>query len=169
MKQIGNDAAKCQGGLEQWKVDLINERVRIWGFTDGLADDAYSQCEYSLRRFVYEPSSGASEATAITGWLDKELVMLRRKERRLQARQQRYAQDKPSTYEMKTELKADVQEAIATLPPFEQRVCELLCQGVPIKCLRAELNCTSNDLADALRAIRFHFIFLGVDEWLLEK
>lgn len=156
--------------LEQWKVEVIRARMRKWGFR-GLSDDIEQAVVLVLRQFVFDPmnSHGACERTAVTSWIDNTLSMIRRAELRLQARQHRIAAAHPMTHDVGLELSTDVQEAIATLPPFERSVCKLLGQGIKKSKLRTELGCTKEKVAQALRTIRFHFIICGVEEWCFEK
>lgn len=122
--------------VERWKVDLITARARKKGFRTDEIDDAEQEIVPAIIGFVYDPekSNGATETTALTALIDRQLTFIQRGRARRHKHEQRYRELSGVTVGRPAELleddhrryvalKMDVQATVARLSPMQQAVC----------------------------------------------
>lgn len=158
---------KYDGIFEPWKVKLICQRARRMGFRGCDLDDAQQQVVLALLDFRFDSakSNGATEATALTAVIDRQLAMIRRSEARAKQRLEIAQERCEEAYEATEMILAiDVASAIALLPELDQRICRELAQGNSINQLANTLGISWHSARAHIEAIRRHFEELGLGE-----
>lgn len=154
-----------EGVLEKWKVRLIGRRARRMGFRGCDLDDVQQQVALALLDFQFDQSSGASEKTAVTAVIDRQLAMIRRGEGREKQRLEVAKERCEESYDMtETVLSLDVDGAVRSLPPLDQQICRGLSLGSSISQLAATLGISWHTARAHVEAIRRHFEQLGLPE-----
>ncbi len=160
--------------VEAWKVDLIIDRARLKGFREDEIEDAQQEIVLAILDFKYDPNNeaGATEATALTALIDRQLAFILRKQARRAKHEKKYrllhgvVDDKPipvvaqdAQQEREIDFPADVHRAVCDLSPFEQQVCAALADGQACSSIaedvgvsRYELDRTVNRIGDVFRA-----------------
>ena len=156
-----------EGVLERWKVRLIRQRARRKGFRGFDLDDAQQQVALALLDFQFDEarSNGATEATAITAVVDRQLAMLRRNEGREKHRREIASERYEQYYDMsETERSLDVENAVGSLSELDQKVCRGLSEGNSLNRLAKSLGLSWHAIRARVEAIRQHFEQLGLEE-----
>ena len=158
------------GVLEPWKVRLICRRARRMGFRKCELDDVQQQVVLALLDFRFDDakSNGASEVTALTSVIDRQLAMIRRSETRIQQRLETAAKTCDECYEMhEMVLAMDVATAIESLPELDQQICRELSLGNSVNQLAKTLGIGWHAARTHIEAIRRHFEQVGLSQSLL--
>lgn len=154
-----------EGLLEDWKVELICRRARRMGFQGFDLDDAQQQVAVSLLSFEFDESrsNGATESTALTAVIDRQLAMIRRAEARARRRDD-LCSERSEAYCQgeQTELAIDVQRVVEQLPDVDRQICAGLSDGRSVNELAKSLGLSWHAVRDRIRAIRRHFEKLGL-------
>jgi len=166
--------------VEQWKVDLIQQRARKKGFRAGEFADVEQVVIRAVMAFRFDPakSNGATEATALTAVIDRQLAFIRRSEARNQRREKRLqarinAQADAAGLEVADRtpkdaeaLSCDVREAVSKLTEDEQFVCEGLARGVSRAEIARELGITRHQMEKIVLGVRNRFREIGLEAWV---
>lgn len=164
--------------LPGWKNDLIIARAKRMGLRGPELLEAQQELVLHVAAFQHEPtrSNGASEETALTAVIDRQLKALCRSRSRYDRRQQR-ARDRqvahtrcanPLSNVDQHLLALDVREAIARLTPREQQVCRLLGEGESVARIAEELGCGWHTVRRIIDRLRAQFQDMGLDGWVIE-
>ncbi len=159
------------GFLEKWKSDLITARARRFGLRGHDLAEAQQVIALHIGRFTFDParSNGASETTALTALIDRQLKSLHRARsrytHRVGARISRALLASVS-YEERHELILDVQNALNRLTPDEQSVCRGLAHGNSIARIAHDLTFSWHKVRRIIAHVRARFATLGLDGWL---
>lgn len=158
------------GVLEQWQVDLIVGRARRLGFRGPDIEDALQDVAIELMGFRFDPAkaNGASEATAMTSFIDFRLSKLRRKERRYREHLERLQQIRPQLPMVVEQgpLALDVREATAVLAPEEQQICRALSEGKQVTEIAETLGRSWFSVYRVIVRIRRRFADRGLEDWI---
>lgn len=162
--------------VERWKVDLITARARKKGFRTDEIDDAEQEIVPAIMRFVYDPSkaNGATETTALTALIDRQLTFIQRGCARRRKYERRYQQlhGAPACaplepdHQHRVGLTMDVRQAVADLPPLEQAVCAALARDEARFQIATEMCLTRYGLGRVIDGIRERFEAIGLDSWM---
>jgi RNA polymerase sigma factor (sigma-70 family) len=166
-----------EGVVDRWKVDLIRERARRWGFRREDLEDAEQEIILDVADFRFDAakSNGATERTALTAIIDHRLCTLLRSKRRYQqhvakAAAQVAMDDEPLAASTNSspngDLVLDMQEAVAALPDFERAICQSLALGHSLTEIAAQLGCSRHAVGKAVARIRLRFESLGLGDWI---
>jgi len=162
--------------VETWKVDLIVNRAKRKGFRRDEIEDVQQEIIQAVLAFKYDPSraNGATETTALTALVDRQLAFIRRGEARRRRHERRYRElsgattDRPvepseDDHQNRIALKIDVQQMVASLSPVEQAVCAGLCQDETRRGIAKRLGIPRYGLDRLIAGIREHFVDAGLD------
>jgi len=162
--------------LSQWKVDLIKRRGLRMGFRRDEIDDLQQQIVPHLLRFTFDPAkaNGASEKTALTALIDRQLKAISR----AQARYRRHVEQPLQDFETDEEtppsaifyepsdMVLDVQLTVAALSPRERAICTALSEGRPLSEIAQLLQCDWHTVQSDIQNIRTRFENLGMQGWI---
>ena len=159
-----------EGVLEDWKVKLVCRRARRMKFRGPDLEDAQQQVVLALLDFHFadDKSNGASERTAITAVVDRQLAMIRRGEARAE-RQREAAKDRCQQYYEMPEilLAVDVERVVQSLPQLDQQICRGLALGHTVNQLAQSLGTSWHTVRARVQVIRRRFERLGLAESLM--
>jgi RNA polymerase sigma factor (sigma-70 family) len=163
--------------IDKSKLAWINSRARRMGFRRQDLDDVQQQVSIALLQFNFDEarSNGASERTAITAVIDRQL----RKIRRSRARHADRLSGSESLPSDITDLAAhqnvqqvrrssDLGIAIERLSPVAQRICKCLAEGQTINEIANAMQVSWHTVHSHVAKIRECFVDLGFDELVLE-
>lgn len=156
-----------EGVLESWKVRLICQRARRMGFRGSDLDDVQQQVVLALLDFQFDDkrANGASEATAITAVIDRQLAMIRRSEGREKRRREIAKEHCAEYYEMTGNmLSLDVECAVQSLSGLDQQICRGLSRGDSFNQLAKSLGISWHAVRAHVEAIRHRFEQCGLIE-----
>ena len=168
--------------VETWKVDLIIDRAKRKGFRRDELEDVQQEVMLAVLDFKYDPAkaNGATEATAITALIDKQLTFLQRGSARQHKHEQEYRrQHFPAggnsasvpycpSHENQVDLAIDVEQTVARLALTEQTICAALSNGQPRSQIAKKLRITRYKLDCIIEGIREQFKAMGLDDWMCE-
>ncbi len=166
--------------LEGWKLDLLEVRARRKGLRDCDLEDAEQEIVPAILNFTYDPANanGATETTALTAVIDKNLTAFQRASVRQRMRDHKYAelsglvegsQPREPMYpdhEPRLSRTMDVRAAVAGLTPLEQSVCAALSRGDSCLKIARDLRVTRYRLECIIEGIRDHFQDMGLGAWV---
>lgn len=172
---------RYDGLLEQWKLNLIADRVRRMGFRGQDADEVQQLAVLELISFKFDPDrpDGGSEATATVAVIDRRLLMVRRSQSRYasrleQIRAERGGNDTTESHSPAMDqtppapLITDVRAAIAALDALDRQVCQALAEGRSVDEIARFLGCGWHTVARRISRIREHFMKIGLDGWVCD-
>jgi len=166
---------------ERWKVALLVRRAKRMGFRRDELDDVQQTVVLKMADFKFDPekANGASETTALTGMIDRQLRTMRRAKLRYRRRLDQMraesgcADDQHATneelqpsYEEPTALVCDVREAVAGLGPRDRQLCTALAAGQSVDEIAKGLGCGWHTVQRRIARIREHFCRIGLDDWI---
>jgi RNA polymerase sigma factor (sigma-70 family) len=160
---------KYEGCIEQWKVDLIVRRARVFGFGEEDIRDIQQELVLKLMGFEYDvnKSNGAQEATVIQAVIDNELKMRRRIRQRwqeiLEAMQWIL---ETSAQSSKTLLSVDIKKAMLHLPEKQRQICIALSKGFSTNEIAKILRVSQRTIQRHIRKIRDYFEAVNLHHWL---
>jgi len=169
--------------VETWKVDLIVDRARRKGFRRDEIEDVQQEIIPAVLDFEYDSSkaNGATEATALTALIDKQLTFLQRGRARRRRHEERYRElrgavdgrSAPAPVQPDPERQAalamDVRQAVAKLTPKEQAVCAALSRDQARSRIAEDLGVSRYQLDRIIDGIRERFEAMGLDAWMRER
>lgn len=163
------DMPSYMGLIEPWKIKLIKQRARRYGFRKDEWPDLMQEIVLTLLAFQYDADhrNGADERTAITAVIDNQLCKRIRTKccyhRHLQqaALLQKHANATDACLK-----RLDIQDAIEALPPRDQQVCQGIASGMSKNQLAKKIGCSWHTIDASFTRIRRHFQSLGLDEWM---
>ena len=146
-----------------WKNRLIDRRAKRMGFTADDLSDVRQQLALAVLSFQFDPSrsNGASEKTALTALVDRQLWTIRRTWNRYQERIERlqaWSHPQADTeFEQRMSLLLDVREAIAELDADDRWLCKALSEGQTIDAIAAQLGCSWHTVKRRVERLRERF------------
>ena len=160
--------------IENWKAALIVSRAIRIGFRRHDLEDVQQQIVVAILDFEFDPakSNGASEATAITALIDKQLKAIQRARARYSKRVVEHTDESREKASMsladrysagQVAQSLDVREAVADLPPPEQQICTALADGLSVNEIARALGVGWHTIRRQVCGIRGYFEFLGLD------
>ncbi|HPD13882.1 MAG TPA: hypothetical protein PLE19_02985 [Planctomycetota bacterium] len=166
--------------VEAWKVDLILDRARRKGFRPDELEDVQQDVIQAVMDFRFEPekSNGATENTALTALIDKQLTFIQRGRARHHKHHERFkelmgvrdgqpVQDAMvESQERAVALALDVRDAVARLTPQEQVICAALSRGENRFNIAKAIGVSRYELDRAIDRIREQFEKRGLDAWV---
>ena len=166
--------------VEAWKVDLILDRARRKGFRQDEMEDVQQDVIQAVMDFRFEPekSNGATENTALTALIDKQLTFIQRGRARHHKHHERFkelmgvrdgqpVQDAMvESQERAIALALDVRKAVAKLTPQEQDICAALARGENRFNVAKGLGASRYELDRIIERIREQFQKRGLDAWV---
>lgn len=158
---------RYDGVLEKWKLRLICRRARRMGFRGFDLDDVQQQVVLALLDFQFDAakSNGASEMTAITAVIDRQLAMIRRSESRARQRLEIAKDGYEEGYEAAdVALSLDVESVVQSLPELDRQICRGLSLGHSVNQLADSLGVGWHAVRNRVDAIRRHFEEHGLPE-----
>ena len=156
--------------IEQWKVDLVADRAARMGFRGFDLQTAQQDVVIELLKFEFDPakSNGATEATALTSVIDRQLKMIRRGDSRQRQRTERYkdklpddAQQVASSAESFDRSEA-VRHALRQLADDERDVAERLIEGDSVQAIADCLGRSPHTITQIIARIRVLFEQAGL-------
>jgi RNA polymerase sigma factor (sigma-70 family) len=168
-KDNGMNFNSYRGCIEQWKVDLIVYRAKAFGFQEDEIMDIQQDLVLKLMKFKYDPqkSNDAQESTVLQTVIDNELKM---RHRSMQCRKDHTEAlrlvKEYSEISSDTDLTIDIQDAISSLPPMEQKICVALSKNWGVADIADLLNVGRTTVYRRIQKIRDHFQGLGLDQYL---
>ncbi|MFM7845930.1 MAG: hypothetical protein ACKPEY_17105 [Planctomycetota bacterium] len=168
---------RYDGMLEPWKLELITRRAQQRGLQGEDLLDIQQLLVLEVLKFQFDPakSNGATETTALTALIDRQIAMRHRREQRYAERQQRliahYATTPAGQESLPSEepsqeqhdLVLDVREAIEDLPAEAQRICQLLSSGHSVNQIAQQLGLTWRAVREQIVSLRRYFTYLGLE------
>lgn len=168
---------KYDSVIDKSKIALINSRARRMGFRRQDMDDIQQQVSIALLQFKFDESrsNGATERTAITAVIDRQL----RKIRRFRTRHL----DRLSGSEcLSTEISdaaacaniqqvrrsSDLELAMERLGPTSQQICRHLSEGQSINEIASRMQVSWHTVHKHIAKIRACFVDMGLDELALD-
>lgn len=168
-----------EGCAEQWKVKLALARIRAFGFRQDQWADILQKLMMQISgfRFSVDRSGGRTEAQVLYGMINNHLRSLIRCERRQRKHLERFCdhigltaanadQHPRFVAEDDTEMRLDVQEALAALPQKERDICQRLMGGDSVTQIAADLGVGWHVVQRVIARLRKHFANLELDAWL---
>jgi hypothetical protein len=166
--------------VEEWKVDLILDRARRKGFRSHELEDVQQDVIQAVMDFRFEPekSNGATENTALTALIDKQLTFVQRGRARHHKHHERFRElmgvrdGQPiqdimvDSQERAVSLMLDLREAVARLTPQEQDICAALFRGENRFNIAKALGVSRYELDRIIERIREQFQARGLDAWV---
>lgn len=169
---------RYNGCIEDWKIRLALSRMKAMGLPPNLWPDALQQLAVAITQFRFDPerASGAKESTALCALINHRLTTMLRVEQRERERVARYRESLGLTgrrngeqliaQDDASELRLDVQMAVAALPTTERDVCARLMRGHTIRRIAADLGCSWRAARRVVEHIRARFEHVGLDGWV---
>lgn len=167
---------KYDSVIDKSKIALINSRARRMGFRRQDMDDIQQQVSMALLQFTFDESrsNGATERTAITAVIDRQL----RKIRRTRTRHADRLSGSDSLPMDLTDSAAhadfqhirrynDLSIAIERLGPTAQRICKHLSEGQSINEIASGMQVSWHTVHKHIAKIRACFVDLGLDDLVL--
>lgn len=155
--------------LPAWKVELIAERARLRRFRRFEINDVLQEVVPAVLAFKYDPekSNGATEATALTTLIDRQLVNVRRQDiryhrRKVRAQSLTRLDSTANAPEEAVGLAVDIADVVQALPMREQWVCGMLLDGACRSEIAKLLNMTWFEMEKSTATIRIAFLATGV-------
>jgi DNA-directed RNA polymerase specialized sigma24 family protein len=156
---------KYAGLIEPWKVRLVTNRASRRGYRGADLDEVIQRILIELLDFEFceQRSNGATEATAITALVDRQLAYYWRGESRYRRHvDAATAKTEPTIdYRDTFDEAMDVRDAIDELPEFTRRVCEALSNGLSISETAKRLGVSWHTVGKQVEFLREHFGRLG--------
>ena len=165
--------------VEKWKQELVARRARRLGFRGHDLKDAQQQVLFAVLGFRFRPDSpnGATERTALTSLIDRQLHTIRRAKARYHKHLDRLQRDRAAEGETRTtaavgfheqnvELVIDVRSALEGLAPEDRAVAIALAEGQTRREIAGQLHCDWHAVERSIARCRRHFQRLGLDQWL---
>jgi len=162
--------------LEAWKTDLIVKRAKAKGFRRHELPEVQQDVVLAVVGFKFdrEKSNGASERTALTAIIDKQLSHLVRTRARRHAAMDRrlhhfkfrhtgHAEPKHTDHEQGVDLQSDVERLMSRLSPTERNVADRLAHAMPRIRIARELGISRYEVDGIVDAIRATFVAGGLD------
>ena len=162
--------------IDKSKIALINSRARRMGFRRQDMDDIQQQVSMALLQFTFDESrsNGATERTAITAVIDRQLRKIRRT-------RTRHADRLSGSDSLPIDLTdsaahADIQHirrssdlsiAIERLGPTAKRICKHLSEGQSINEIASGMQVSWHTVHKHIAKIRACFVDLGLDDLVL--
>jgi DNA-directed RNA polymerase specialized sigma24 family protein len=159
--------------LDQSKVAWINSRARRMGFHRQDLDDVQQQVSLALLHFTFDPAkaNGATERTAITAVIDRQLRKMRRTRRR-------HADELSGSENIPDDLidptasaslqcvgqATDIDIAMQKLCPTAKVICQHLAQGQSINEISRRLGVSWHTVDRMIANIRQSFEQVGLDD-----
>ena len=157
------------GVIETWKVDLITQRAQALGFRRDELPDVLQEVVLTLLEFQYNPqhAGGASEQTVLTNVIDKQLLKMKRSAKRYQMHVERFGQDATEfSPDEVNPCPMDVADAVATLTPKQQAVCQALADGLSTAQIADKWGCGWHTVERIKRRIHQRFEEMGLEGWI---
>lgn len=169
--------------VERWKVRLIVDRARRFGFAADELADVQQEVILDVMAFRFDQtrSNGATEATALRAVIDRRLKAIRRAKARYERRVEHLKsalgasegephQGQPvSRPRDSASLAVDVRDALAMLSPEDRSLCLGLAEGKTIRQIAAERRCSWSKVQRQVERIRRRFQALGLDGWVTHE
>ncbi|MFO0915328.1 MAG: hypothetical protein U0795_20365 [Pirellulales bacterium] len=146
-----------EGVLETWKLKVIRQRARRMGMNGNDLDDALQQVVMVLMHFRFdaERADGASERTAVTAVIDRQLKMMRRRETRAHQRVESLQEGYVDSYEdRQPELSVDVRGILEALPALDQKICDCVAAGMSIRQMSEMFGMSWHSMEARIESIR---------------
>ena len=162
--------------IAHWKVALIRRRAKRMGFRRDELPDVEQQIVLAMNAFRYDPAraNGASEKTALTSLVDRQLSTLRRVKLRrerlvtsLEVDHQEIGEhDTHGEGECIVAMTIDVREVVSRLSAQNRSLCEALSLGQSIDEIARNLGCSWHTVKNRIDRLREHFEQVGLDGWI---
>ena len=157
--------------VEDWKVELIRDRIRARGILDGEAQDLEQELVLKVRDFRFDPakSNGAAESTVLRTVIDRHLATRLRSSRRRKRHIRKYQRMRAADVAQDAApLRLDVRLALERLSPEERSICVALGRGESFCQIARTLGCSDTKVRRIVKRIGFRFHAMGLDGWLEE-
>lgn len=164
---------KYDSVIDKSKLAWINSRARRMGFRRQDLDDVQQQVSIALLQFTFDPSksNGASERTAITAVIDRQLRKIRRT-------RTRHVDRLGCSEDLPTDLQdgyglagvhharhaTDIGVAMKKLCPTARTICEQLSEGQSINEIANRMGVSWHTVNKHLATIRECFASVGLSE-----
>lgn len=162
--------------ISHWKVALIRRRARRMGFRQDELPDVQQQIVLAMNAFRYDPAraNGASEKTALTSLVDRQLNTLRRAKTRRERLVSPIEGDQKDIAECGSGRESqctvaiviDVREVVSRLPAQDRSICDALSMGQSIDEIARNLGCSWHTVKHRVERLRQHFEQVGLDGWI---
>ena len=165
------DRPNYDGLIEDWKIELIVQRAKRWGFKEHEIPDVLQDVVLELLEFEGDPdkAQGAQERTLLHGFVDNCLKPRRRAASRYEAKLARLSRfSQPDSYSSTAPLAIDIAATTTPLTPEEQRVCRLLATGHTRNAIARQLGCGWHTIDRMIEQLRERFEELELDGWVGE-
>jgi DNA-binding NarL/FixJ family response regulator len=164
---------KYDSVIDKSKLAWINSRARRMGFRRQDLDDVQQQVSIALLQFTFDPSksNGASERTAITAVIDRQLRKIRRTRTRHVDRLS-CSEDLPTDLQdgyglagvHQARHATDIGVAMKKLCPTARAICEQLSEGQSINEIANRMGVSWHTVNKHLATIRECFASVGLSE-----
>lgn len=169
--------------VEEWKVDLIIKRAKRKGFRDHEIEDAQQEVILDVIAFQYDASksNGATEETALTSLIDRQLTFIQRRMARRHNHEEKYREMKGAvdgnptptpTYsdeERRIAIILDVQRGMEMLSQREQDVCRALAADISRLQIAKNMGISRYQLDLIIEGICLRFDAMNLGEWVAGK
>ena len=155
----GNDYGNL---IEKWKVELIERRARRLGFKDHEIPDLEQEIVLELLEFRFKEGP-ASESTLVTRIIDLQLFKILRSRKR-DLRRANYEKapvellTDRSYFSMsevtRTNLRLDIEAAMAGLSPEEEKICKALRRGENQASIARTLGKSRSRICEMVQGLR---------------
>jgi len=149
-----------EGVIEDWKFDLMMRRARRLRFRGDDLEDALQDLVMELIAFRFDPQRAGArkESTVLTELIDHRLLDMRKKRARGIKRDDTAAKERQRDQidqkaAERVESKAEIAMFASALSPFDQRVLDLLQDGMSVKQISEQLDCRWHTARNAVGRI----------------
>ena len=165
---------------EEWKVDLIVARAKQKGFRNGELEDVQQDIIQAVVDFEYDPkrSNGATESTALTALIDRQLMFIKRGRARRHKHDQKYrelngirdgevlVEKHEPDHTRRLAMKSDVWDGFSRLMPIQQSICLGIMRDESRTQIAKSLGVSRYEVEKQIAHIEELFRLLNLDEWM---